>query len=164
MAPIEALEALQHVLRGGSGMQRLELPLGERASQALEEVLAIRRRAIEDALLESLSSSGTVWVTSTRGCVYLGHGLRRDVGDGLGERAGAARSAWVAAFSQGRCAPEGEPLPSTWAKPLRQSQGLRYPVGRLAWPDPPGTPWLQTGGLSLPERVLPLLQLCSEAQ
>jgi serine/threonine protein kinase len=149
------------------------IPRGDRAAVDLGGLLIARRRAIEDALLAALAPASTagsepLYVIASEGLVYLGHGLRQDVGEGLGDRADAARAAWSAAFPTGRAGPVGPPLPSRLPRgaggPTRTSRSdaraagaasgaRRYPVGRLAWPDPPGTPWLQSGGLSLPERV-----------
>jgi len=138
---------------------RITLPAGDRASLDLGGLMCARRRILEDALLAALDRPGPLWVGAAAGLVYLGHGLRRDVGEGLGDRADAARAAWAAAFPAGRSAPAGKALPCRVRQPLREAAGTRYPVGRLAWPDPPGTPWLQRGGLSLPERVLLLFRI-----
>jgi hypothetical protein len=114
---------------------------------------------IEALLLDALAEPGVLWVTPTWGAVYLGHGLRRDVGEGLGAHGDVARGTWSAVFGNDRSAPTGPRLPCMLARPTREAGGRRYPVGRLAWPDPPGTPWLLAGGLSLPERLLPLFRL-----
>lgn len=135
------------------------LPVGDRASTDLGALICSRRRAVEDALLTALDRPGPLWVGAAAGLVYLGHGLRRDVGENLGERADAARAAWAAAFPSGRRTTAGTALPCRLHQPLRETGGSRYPVGRLAWPDPPGTPWLQRDGLSLPERVLLLFRI-----
>ncbi len=129
------------------------LPRGDRAAVELGALLVARRRLVEDALLAFLVEPGPGWVGASEGLVYLGHGLRRDVGEGLGDRADAARATWVAAFPTGRAGPVGGPLPSRLARPTRTAGALRHPVGRLAWPDAPGTTWLQGGGFSLPERL-----------
>jgi hypothetical protein len=142
---------------GNEAVPAVDLPRGDRVAADLGALLRGRRRAIEDALLSGLpsprGSDGPIHVTALGGLVYLGHGLRHDVGEGLGERGDAARAAWSAAFPHGRSGSVGGPLPSRLAEPTRASDGRRHPVGRLAWPDPPGTPWLQSGGLSLPERI-----------
>lgn len=137
----------------------VDLPAGDRASVDLGALMCIRRRALEDALLAALDRPSPLWLGAASGLVYLGHGLRRDVGEGLGDRADAARAAWAAAFPSGRSAPAGPALPCRVRQPLRETGRTRYPVGRLAWPDSPGTPWLQRGGLSLPERVLLLFRI-----
>jgi serine/threonine protein kinase len=129
------------------------LPRGDRAGVELGALLVQRRRLLEDALLTFLAEPGPAWVGASEGLVYLGHGLCRDVGEGLGDRADAARATWVAAFPTGRAGPVGGPLPSRLARPTRTAGALRHPVGRLAWPDAPGAPWLQSGGFSLPERA-----------
>jgi serine/threonine protein kinase len=129
------------------------LPRGDRAAVELGALLVQRRRLVEDALLSFLAEPGPASIGASDGLIYLGHGLRRDVGEGLGDRADGARAAWVAAFPTGRAGPVGGPLPSRLACPTRTAGALRHPVGRLAWPDAPGTPWLQAGGFSLPERV-----------
>jgi hypothetical protein len=42
-------------------------------------------------------------------------------------------------------------------RPCRHAGGRTFAVGRLGWPEPPDAPRLATGGLSLPERLLPVL-------
>ena len=111
-------------------------------------------------LLMLLADAAPLWVAATFGSVYLGHGLRHDVGEGLGDDADEARARWAAAFPQGRVGPvRTGRLPSSLRIPVRDADGRRFPVGRLAWPDAPSTPWLQSGGLSLPERLLPLFRM-----
>lgn len=136
----------------------LDLPVGDRAHIELGPLLCCRREAIEAALADHLAA-GPLWVGAHTGLVYLGHGLRRDVGEGLGDHADAARAAWSRAFPTGRRVAHDRPLPCRLRNATRTIDGQQAPVGRLAWPDPPGTPWLQRGGLSLPERVHLLLRL-----
>jgi hypothetical protein len=156
----EPLEfALDHV---PDDAQRIQLPHGDRSGIELGALMQLRKRMIEDELLTAADDPHRIWIVATAGLVYLGHGLRRDVGDGQGDRADAARAAWVAAFPTGRSGATGAALPSRLREPTRTIDGRRYPVGRLAWPDAPGTTWLQTGGLSLPERVQCLFRLDPE--
>jgi serine/threonine protein kinase len=137
----------------------LRLPDGDRASVELGALMAHRRALITAALSEALSLGGPLWVGANEGLVYLGHGLRHDVGEALGDGADAARAAWAAAFPFGRAAPTRPAPPTRLRAPVRSQEGLMRPVGRLAWPDAPGTPWLQRGGLSLPERLSLLLRI-----
>lgn len=137
----------------------VSLPGGDRAAFEIGTLAKERRRLIEDALLPALESRSVVWVGYSTGLVYLGHGLRRDVGDGLGDESDVARAVWAAAFGDERFAPDGEPLPCRLPSPTRSWNGTRYPVGRVAWPDPPSAPWLRSGGLSFPERALVLFRL-----
>ena len=141
------------------GAKVATLPRGDRAAVDLGALMKVRRERIEDELLAASEGGGRIWVGASAGLIYLGHGLRRDVGDAEGDRADAVRATWAAAFPKGRIAGEGGPLPSRLLEPVRVREGHRFPVGRLAWPDAPGTPWLQAGGLSLPESVLPLFCL-----
>lgn len=138
---------------------RIELPRGDRSAIELGAVMKQRRQRIEDELLTVSEGGHRIWVVASAGLIYLGHGLRRDVGEGQGDCADAARAAWVAAFPAGRNGLTSGVLPSRLREPLRTIEGRHYPVGRLAWPDAPGTTWLQTGGLSFPERVLCLFRL-----
>jgi hypothetical protein len=86
--------------------------------------------------------------------------LRLHVGEGLGEGEVDAGARWAAAFPKGRIGvAQPTRLPCRVRLPLREVEGRRFPVGRLAWPDPPATPWFQSGGLSLPERLLPLFRV-----
>lgn len=142
--------------------QQVELPRGDRSGIELGALMKLRRRAIEDELLTVSDGPHRVWVVATAGLIYLGHGLRRDVGEGQGDRGDIARAAWAGAFPAGRSGAAGTALPSRYRDPTRTIGGRRYPVGRLAWPDAPGTAWLQTGGLALPERVLCLFRLDPE--
>lgn len=147
---------------GPATVQRIELPHGDRSAMDLGALMKQRRQRIEDALITLSEKSDPIWIVATKGLVYLGHGLRRDVGEGHGDRADVARAAWATAFPIGRNGPTGAALPSRLREPLRTIDGCHYPVGRLAWPDAPGTSWLQNGGLSLPERVLCLFRLDPE--
>ena len=137
----------------------VSLPPGDRSTTELGACLVARRRRLEEALLNACAEPGLVWVGAGLGLVYLGHGLRRDVGEGLDDRSDEARAAWARAFPSGRSGPSGPALPCRLREPTRAVGKARVPVGRLMWPDPPGTPWLQSGGASLPERVLLLFRL-----
>ncbi|MEZ4361604.1 MAG: protein kinase [Kofleriaceae bacterium] len=142
-----------------ANISQLELPRGDRSAIDLGALMKLRRQRIEDEILSVSEGAHRIWIVATSGLIYLGHGLRRDVGEGQGDRADAARAAWSAAFPVGRNSTGSVVLPSRVREPLRSIEGRRYPVGRLAWPDAPGTTWLQAGGLSLPERVLCLFRL-----
>ncbi len=142
-----------------ASVQQIELPRGDRSALDLGALMKLRRQRIEDEILSVSEGAHRIWIVATAGLIYLGHGLRRDVGEGQGDRADVARAAWSAAFPLGRNGTNGAALPSRVREPLRTIEGRRYPVGRLAWPDAPGTTWLQAGGLSLPERVLCLFRL-----
>ncbi len=144
---------VESAFTGNTTVEAVVLPRGDRAAVDLGSLILTRRSAIENAVLAILSAPGPIYVGASDGLVYLGHGLRRDVGEGLGDRGDAARAAWSSAFPSGRSGPTGAPLPSRLSAPTRTAAGRRYTVGRLAWPDAPGTAWLQSGGLSLPERV-----------
>ncbi len=151
--------SLGAVFKTNLAISQFELPRGDRSAIDLGALMTLRRQRIEDEILSVSEGSHRIWIVTTAGLIYLGHGLRRDVGEGQGDRADVARAAWVAAFRIGRNAATGGPLPSRLREPLRTVDDRRYPVGRLAWPDAPGTTWFQTGGLSLPERVLCLFRL-----
>ena len=150
---------LSRALSGGRGAIHASLPRGPRDELELPATLRARRRVLEEQLLAAVEQPGAIWVASCWGTIYLGHGLRTDPGEGLGERADAIRERWAAAFPGARVAPEeGEALPRDTPY-VRVSGDRRFAVGRLAWPDPPQTPWLQAGGLSLPERLLIILRI-----
>lgn len=145
---------------------RWRLPAGRRDDD-LGALLAERAEAIAGAVgaaLGALSAEGAVlWVTTTFGAIYLGHGLRRDVGGGAGGRADQVRAAWRAACPDGRAGrlPSGSALEleGPASRPSRQHKGRVFPVGRLAWPDSPEAPRLASGGLGLGERLLPLVRV-----
>lgn len=156
--PAEVEAALESVLVGARAAAELrcELPRGARDRQSLSATLVERRRVLEDALLTALEGSDVVWVASTFGTIYLGHGLRVDPGEALGERADAIREMWSNVFQEGRLSRDlASPLPRDTVH-MRVFADRRFVLGRLAWPDQPGTPWLRAGGLSLPERLLTL--------
>jgi serine/threonine protein kinase len=156
-----SVDALVHEL--GTGRRRVRLRLDEgRRDDDLSALLARRWAVIERVLIEAAATIGDVWVTSTHGVVYLGHGLRLDVGSSAAHRADRIRTAWRAACPAGRIgrlAEEVEPLEGPVRGPCRRSGERVFPVGRLAWPDTPDAPRLASGGLSLPERLLPLVRL-----
>jgi hypothetical protein len=151
--------SLGAVFTASPAIQQLELPRGDRSAIDLGALMKLRRQRIEDEILSVSEGAHRIWIVATAGLIYLGHGLRRDVGEGQGDRADVARAAWSAVFPVGRNGTSGAALPSRVREPVRTIEGRRYPVGRLAWPDAPGTTWLQAGGLSLPERVLILFRL-----
>lgn len=145
----------------------LTLARGDRAALELGQLVEERKNELESTILDALGGAtpGTaVWIVGMRGLVHLGHGLRRDVGEGLGEHADAARAAWGAAFGKQRRTGASAGLACRLREPLRELDGWRYPIARLGWPDPPGTPWLQSGGLSLPERAQMLFRFTRETQ
>jgi hypothetical protein len=158
-------EGLESAFDGAISGAVVPLPRGDRAAVSLGALIEGRRRTIEDTLLAALDGTAApIWVGANAGLVYLGHGLRRDVGEGLGDRGDAARAAWSAAFQEGRSTqdtPTVAQLAARIIEPTRSHASRRAPIGRLAWPDPPGTPWLQSGGLCLPERLH--LVFCLEA-
>lgn len=152
---------------GRWGRLRLRLELGRRDDDL--GALLERRAAVIGRCLAAASAAcaGALWVTTTFGVVYLGQGLRLDVGAGAGERADQVRAAWRAAFPEGRTGRvsssrssdiDAAALEAPVFRPVRRSGPRLFPVGRLAWPDTPTDPRLACGGLSLPERLLPLLR------
>ncbi|KIG19089.1 protein kinase [Enhygromyxa salina] len=151
--------AFARALSGGAGAACVSLPRGARDELDLPATLRARRNALQEHLRGALEQPGALWVLSCWGTVYLGHGLRTDPGEGLGERAAAIRDRWAAAFPGARVAPDAGDAPPRDSLHVRVGGGRRFAVGRLAWPDPPRTPWLQAGGLSLPERLLILLRI-----
>src|SRR5699024_8260306 len=103
-----------------------------------------------------------LFVTTTWGCTYLGHGLRRDVGAGMPE-ADRVRARWAAAFPDERVGEASETkLVARAFRPTRQAGGRIFPVGRLAWPDRADAARLSRGGLSLGERLLPVFIFCAD--
>jgi hypothetical protein len=199
--PDERMSALKHAFTDVPGLQAgvdvdgsafreilfdadavtLELPPGRRGDEGLVRLLERRQgqikevsRAISDALKTDESAAGRVWVTSTYGSIYLGHGLRVDVGAGCGGQADGVRGRWSTMFSNGRVGrgPEGAgegwnpELEAATTRPYRvevadyePGRARVFPVGRLAWPDPPDARRLARGGMSVPERLLPLICL-----
>jgi serine/threonine protein kinase len=146
---------------GEEGPLRLEveMPAGHRGDAGLPRLLERRWRMLSRLLDEVRASERRVWLTVRYGSIYLGHGLRDDIGGGLDERVDSVRARWAGAFPGGRVGePDGDLPNGECAKPWRDAEGLRFPVGRIAWPDPPDALRLQYGGLSLSERLLPLLR------
>lgn len=157
--PVEPAR-LGAALDSGARALRLLLPAGARDQEPPGALLARRAALIRAALEAARRRPGPLWVTTTAGSVYLGHGLRQDLAEGLGPAADTARAAWTAAFGPRRLAPAPlPPLRAALPRPAREAAGRAFVVGRLAWPDPPGAPWLHRGGLSLSERLLPLFLL-----
>lgn len=152
----EADAALDLALLGTSAVVSCELGRGARERQTLGATIVERRRTLEGTLRIAFDQHDVVWVASTYGVIYLGHGLRIDPGEGLDERAEAIRDLWSNAFRGSRLTRDlALPLPRDSVH-LHVRDDRRFVLGRLAWPDRPGTPWLQAGGLSLPERILTL--------
>lgn len=155
-----AAQVIKSLAAAGARAFRVRLPGGDRMRVRLGPLLVERRRILEDVVLTLLPLGARLWVGATFGSIYLGHGLRQDVGEGLGDGADEARARWAAAFPRGRVGTvQPGRLSSSLRLPVREADGRRFPVGRLAWPDAPSTPWLQSGGLSLPERLLPLFRI-----
>lgn len=146
-------------LAAGTRALGLDLPNPKRTDVALGALLAQRRALIESALDAALGTTRHLVIVASSAVVYLGHGLRVDVG--LGQRdPDGVRARWSRAFPEGRGAPDdggGLSLPAPIRFPLRRQPGRRWVVGRLAWPDRADLPWFASGGLSLPERLLPVL-------
>ncbi|MFO7561499.1 MAG: protein kinase [Enhygromyxa sp.] len=154
----ETNSAFARAISGGDVAQ-VPLERGDRDAMSLATTLCIRRKVIEEQLLLALERPGNVWVASAWGTIYFGHGLRIDPGEGFGDRADTIRKRWSGAFPSGRVAPnEGGSLPRDTPF-VRVNGDRKFVVGRLAWPDRPGTSWLQDGGLSLPERLLILIRI-----
>ena len=160
--PTGGIDELSSVV-GSAGAVRMELPRGQRGDDGLANLLMRRRRLVQQAFEKALKAAeGRLIVTSTWGVIYLGHGLRRDVGAGIGASADRVRALWSASFPNGRVGNCDQSLKSDVYRPYRDVRNpergdRRFPVGRLAWPDPPDAHRLARGGMSLPERLLPLL-------
>lgn len=160
--PLEAGDDVGKLFAAGARIVSVRLADGERARTRLGPLMAERRARIERVVDAALDAPGRVWIGAAWNVVYLGSGLRLDVGAGLDASGDATRALWAQAFPTGRCGADGDkPLRARLRRPTRTADGLRMPIGRLAWPDPPGTPWLQSGGASLCERLLPLLRVDS---
>jgi serine/threonine protein kinase len=131
----------------------LDLPVGRRGGASLARLLDRRWRRLRETVERVSEFDRTVWVTSRYGTIHLGRGLCDDVGDE------EARRAWADAFPEGRIGtPDGELPTGDRVRPWRDTAGRRFPVGRIAWPDP-NAPMLQRGGASLPESLLPLMRI-----
>jgi hypothetical protein len=153
---------------------RLVLPEGERGDDGLPSLLTRRSRIIRDSFAAVCDATdllddqgGRLIITSTWGVIYLGHGLRRDVGASMGASADRVRALWSAAFPEGRVGRTDQALRSDMYRPYRDVQAAefdtrRFAVGRLAWPDRPDAPRLASGGMSLPERLLPFLVIAAD--
>lgn len=164
-APMSATaDNLDTFIDAGVRVIALQLPVGHRGRAPLGALLT-RRRAMLDRILDAaLADQGRTWIAACWGCVYLGSGLRVDVGDGLdAARGDTVRATWSNAFQGRRCVASTASLRARVRRPTRTADGLMMPVGRLAWPDAPDGPWLHVGGLSLPERVLPILRVEPES-
>lgn len=149
----ENTRAISEMLSAGVQSVRIVLPAGGRGQEGLG-ALAARRGAALGRAIAAMKATGPYWITALSGCAYLGHGLRQEV---------AEPERWAARFGSGRLVEErdtggSEGLRQTdpWARgEVRRGGGRVFPAGRLAWPDAPGAPWLQGGGMSLGERLLP---------
>ena len=133
----------------------LDLPRGDRREEDLPSLLLRRSEKLGEALDLVELHPGRSWVIATSGVIYLGHGLRTDVAEGLA-RPDDARARWTTAFGAERSAAPSQKLPASLDRPTRQGGGRTFAIGRLAWPCASETTWLQAGGLSLPERLLPI--------
>ena len=154
-------DALHRALADDRRQLRVPTPRARRVDEPLTTLLARRRQRIDRVVHAIRDASHTpVWITSLSGCVYLGHGLRVDVGDGL--PAGAAdrtRAAWAARFGVDRWATGTDPMSAATPRATRHARDRTFTLGPLAWPDLPDAPWLARGGLSLCERLLPIFCL-----
>ena len=133
----------------------VELPTGDRQGQSLADLLEARRRLLKEALDVLELHDGHRWIVASAGCVYLGHGLRVDVAEGL-NRGDEVRARWSESFGVRRNAALSRGPRAALDRPVRERGGHIYAVGRLGWPAAGEIPWLQDGGLSLPECLLPI--------
>lgn len=154
-APAADASAAAAALSDGATCVRVELDRGRR-DDPVEAVLEARAKAIREVLAATASRSVTV--TSTLPGLYLGHGLRDDVGAGAGARADRVRQAWRSAFQEGR---HGDTSPKVYG-PLGEAYvsagGRLFVTGRAGWPEALDAPRIAVGGASLPERLVPLLR------
>lgn len=159
--PVDDPAAARSALAGDARAIVLRLPLGRRDDDL--DALISRRAALIAALVTEAARAagrGRIYVTATFGAIYLGHGLRRDIGSGAGPAADRVRAAWRRACPDSRLGRAGgPPLRGPVDRPARVVGDRVMPVGRLAWPDAATAPRLAVGGASLGERLLPLVRL-----
>ena len=137
------------------GLLVVELPTGDRRVEDLATLMSRRAGLLDGALDLVELHDGPSWVVATNGCAYLGHGLRADVAEGQA-RSDDLRACWATAFGPTRVAQGVGALPSTLERPTRSRGACTWAIGRLAWPSASDASWLQSGGLSLPEALLPI--------
>jgi serine/threonine protein kinase len=148
---------LEQRLTEGARALHVILPAGRRGDDGLDALIA-QRAAILGALTNAVVARGVpAIVTTTYGSIYLGHGLRRDVGVSSDARGDRIRRQWSATFGAGRCVASSVALEARVDHPTRAHGDLLMVAGRLAWPDPPDAPRLACGGVSLMERLLPAI-------
>ena len=137
---------------------RVELPLGN-AGEPLSDVVARRAQIIDAAVARCAEHPAVTWITTSHGVAYLGHGLRLDVGIAVPKRADGIRSKWRRVCGDDRLGRgSSNKLEGPVYRPSRSVGGRLAPVGRLAWPEADDAPVFARGGLSLPERMLPILR------
>lgn len=164
LPPLHAVDdaaAARSALAGDARAIVLRLPLGRRDDD-LDALIRRRAALIRALVIEGVRAAGRgrVYVTATFGAIYLGHGLRRDIGSGAGPAADRVRAAWRRACPDGRLGRAGDlSLRGPVERPARTVGDRLMPVGRLAWPDAATAPRFAVGGASLGERLLPLVRL-----
>lgn len=163
----QTLDEVHHHLREAADAIALTLPPGRRGDPGLPHLLKQRIAIIDELLSSALHKhGGDLFITSTYGAIYLGHGLRSNISEQTPLFAPLIAdelpAIWSASFQRSQDTRVGSPTthhqqPGLY--PFRDMGAHRFPIARFALPDSEDAPRLKNGGLSIPERLLPLIHI-----